>query len=179
MTEIAYLLIGSNMNDREEMLLKALDAISGYINTEEIKVSSLYETEPVGIGSEDDLQDFLNTVVAVGTDLNPFTLLKLIQETEYELGRIRHEPVHVKHSRIIDIDILLFGERIIFTRNLIIPHPELHERRFVLEPLSEIAGNMIHPLFNLTIDEIKNMNTDKHYVKPYSSNKGARWPLKS
>lgn len=175
MIETVYLSLGSNMGDREAYLKKALDSIALYRETEITAVSSLFETEPVAMEHVQDTRNFLNRCCAVTTGLDPFRLLELIRQTEQGLGRPAsgHGPGYKPRQKIyaprtIDIDILLFGERILYTKDLILPHPLFHERRFVLEPLSEIAGNAVHPLFRLTVQELKDRTTDRHFVKYFS-----------
>ncbi len=172
MAEIVYLLFGSNLEDREANLISALKDVSEYQNTKIIRISSLYETEPVGMEEESSARNFLNMCCALETALGPFKLFALVQKTEQKLGRDRTKgnAVHKSHnglylSRTIDIDILMYGERILCTKELIIPHPRFHERLFALEPLAEIAGTVVHPLFRLTVHELKYRNTDKHFIK--------------
>ncbi len=172
MIETVYLSLGSNIKDREAYIEKALKTISLYPETEIIALSSIYETEPIDMALDKDSLNFLNLCCALKTSLGPFKLLALVQKTEQKLGRNRtkHATVSNNHhrlylSRTIDIDILLYGKRVLYTRDLIVPHPLLHERRFVLEPLSEIAGNVIHQLFRLTVNELKDRNVDRHCVK--------------
>ncbi len=134
-----YLSLGSNLGDREASLLRALE----YLNTSGVRVvrqSSIYETEP------QDFRDqpwFLNMVVEIETALSPAELLGRIHEIEGEMGRKR---IVAKGPRTIDIDILFYGNVVIETPELTIPHPRLDERRFVLEPLAELAPDLIHPL---------------------------------
>ena len=112
-------------------------------------VSSFYETEPVEFAGQ---PWFYNCAVALETEMMPRRLLGRILALEQAMGRRRLQP---KGPRTIDIDILLFGNSVVDTSELVIPHPALHERRFVLEPLSEIAGNVRHPVFKRTIRELR------------------------
>ena len=112
-------------------------------------VSSFYETEPVEYAGQ---PWFFNCAVALETEMMPRRLLGRILALEQAMGRRRLQP---KGPRTIDIDILLFGNSVVDTSELVIPHPVLHERRFVLEPLSEIAGNVRHPVFKRTIRELR------------------------
>lgn len=135
-----YLSLGSNLGDREGNLQRAMEAIE----KEEIRVvsrSNIYETEP-----QDVLQQpwFLNVVVSGETRYFPLQLLSVLQRTERELGRV-HRGSARRGPRVIDIDILLFGETVMETAGLVIPHPRMFERRFVLEPLLEIAPDLKHP----------------------------------
>lgn len=132
MSARAFLSLGSNLGDRQATLLAALDALDrggGRI----IRRSSFYETEPVG---KIDQPRFLNLVVEVATDLTPADLLALCQSVERKLGRVRKERWG---PRTVDIDILLYDRLTMQTSSLTIPHPEMIRRRFVLEPLLEIA----------------------------------------
>lgn len=144
---IAYLGIGSNLGERRNNCLIALRLLAekGVIIR---KASSFYETEPWGIKEQ---PDFINMAAEVETDLPPDELLKVIKGIEREMGRketFRWGP------RIIDIDILLYNDMIYESADLRIPHPLMHEREFVLEPLSEIAPERVHPLLKKTIIEL-------------------------
>ena len=170
MIETVYLSLGSNKENREAYLNEALDSIALYPDTEITAVSALYETEPVDLDHGQDTLDFLNLCCSVKTSMGPFGLLELIQQTERDMGRRASGRGYKDRKktytrRTIDIDILLYGVRILYTRELVIPHPLLHERRFVLEPLSGIAGSVVHPLFRLTVNELKDRNTDRHFVR--------------
>jgi 2-amino-4-hydroxy-6-hydroxymethyldihydropteridine diphosphokinase len=142
-----YLSLGSNLGDRAQNLRAAIDGLSraGVVVR---RVSSVYETAPV------DLLDqpmFHNLVVDAETALMPRQLLKLIARLERELGRQR---TVAKGPRTIDIDILFYGSSVIDTPDLIVPHPRIAERRFVLEPLAEIAPDLVHPLTRCTIHKM-------------------------
>jgi len=143
----AYLSLGSNIGDREHNLTRALEVL-GAPDLRIVRTSSLYETEP-----RDMLQQpwFLNLVVQIETSLFPLQLLARTQKVERDLGRKR---LVAKGPRSIDIDILLFGNFVIDTPQLQIPHPRLVERRFVLEPLAEIAPDLRHPLTRKTVREM-------------------------
>jgi 2-amino-4-hydroxy-6-hydroxymethyldihydropteridine diphosphokinase len=142
-----YLSLGSNVGDRRTNLETALARLG---ELGEIKaVSSFYETEPVDLAAQ---PWFLNCAAALETEIMPRRLLGRVQAIEQAMGRRRLQP---KGPRTIDIDILLFGNSVVDTGELTIPHPALHERRFVLEPLSEIAGNLRHPVLKRTIRELR------------------------
>jgi 2-amino-4-hydroxy-6-hydroxymethyldihydropteridine diphosphokinase len=143
---VAYLGLGSNLGDREENLRQALALLSPKADVE--KLSAIYETEPVGY-KEQPL--FLNLVCRIATDLPPDELLCFVKKIETEMGRI---PSFPNAPRILDIDILLYDNTIMETRNLTIPHPQLKDRAFVLMPLMEIAPNLIHPELNKTIAQL-------------------------
>jgi 2-amino-4-hydroxy-6-hydroxymethyldihydropteridine diphosphokinase len=142
----AYLSLGSNVGDRAQNLRTAIAKLREQEGV--LAVSSFYETEPMEFT---DQPWFLNCAVAVRTELTPEQFLAKIQQIEQEMGRRRLQP---KGPRNIDIDILLFGDSIISTPELQIPHPAMHERRFVLEPLAEIAPEERHPVFNRTVREL-------------------------
>ena len=138
MKKTVYLSIGSNLGDREANLrdaIRRLDAI-GTVT----KVSSFYETEPVDVT---DQPWFLNCAVELKTEKMPRQLMSAVLQIENEMGRRR---LRAKGPRIIDIDILLFGGSVIALQELTIPHAALHQRRFVLEPLTEIASSVRHPV---------------------------------
>jgi 2-amino-4-hydroxy-6-hydroxymethyldihydropteridine diphosphokinase len=135
--ETAYLSLGSNLGDRAANLRAALAQLdeAGHL----LAVSGLYETQPVDVP---DQPWFLNCVAAIETDMTPRELLNLALRIEAEMGRLR---MREKGPRKIDIDVVLFGNRIVDEPGLKIPHPAMHLRRFVLEPLVEIAPEVRHP----------------------------------
>jgi len=143
---IAYLGLGSNLGDRKQNLVRALDLLSQHVVIEQL--SSVYETEPVGY-KEQPL--FLNTVCRISTELNPEKLLRLAKKIESELGRT---PAFPNAPRRIDIDILFYGDEVLNTRDLTIPHPRLVERAFVLVPLAEIAPDLVHPGNKKTVKKL-------------------------
>ena len=147
----AYLSLGSNLGDRE----KNLDEAIRHLN-EEVGVvfvcSSFYETEPWGFDSE---RLFLNMAVGLNTLLDPFGLLDTCKRIEREMGRLQSTREGYE-DRLIDIDLLFYSDRVIKTPLLELPHPKLHLRRFVLDPLAEIAPKLRHPELGKTIEELKN-----------------------
>lgn len=142
-----YLSIGSNIGNRKDNLRAAVALIHKEVG-KIARESRLYETEPWG---KTDQEPFINQVVMANTTLEPRDLLTAISRVERELGRDRGEKWG---PRVIDIDILFYGKRIIRDKGLEIPHPELHKRNFVLVPLMEIAGELVHPILNKQIDEL-------------------------
>ncbi len=138
MNDIAYLSLGSNIGDREQNLQEAIRRASALGRV--VAVSSFYETEPVEFT---DQPWFLNCVMALETLAEPGQLMSELLRIEHEMGRQR---VLKKGPRSIDIDILLFGDAVVSTPEVTIPHPEMVRRRFVLEPLAEIAPELRHPV---------------------------------
>ncbi len=148
MQKLVYLSLGSNLGDRQANIRNALARLARIGDVR--AVSSLYETEPV----ENTRQPwFINCVVALETEKMPKQLLTAVLGIEQEMGR-RRTPDQAKGPREIDIDILLFGKSVVDTKQLTIPHPAMHERRFVLEPLVEIAADQRHPVFKRTAREL-------------------------
>jgi 2-amino-4-hydroxy-6-hydroxymethyldihydropteridine diphosphokinase len=145
---IAYLGLGSNVGDREEYIEQAIFLLTKTPGIKVIKKSSNYETEPEG---NTDQPQFLNAAVEIQTNFDPYKLLSVVQETENALGREREVEWG---PRTIDLDILLYDNQIISDDKLQIPHSLLHERLFVLKPLSEIAPNAIHPALEKRIIDI-------------------------
>jgi 2-amino-4-hydroxy-6-hydroxymethyldihydropteridine diphosphokinase len=135
----AFVGIGSNLGDREDHLRRALDLLAAEERIEVVAVSLLSETEPVGPVEQGP---FLNGAVQVSTDLAPRELLERLLEVEQRLGRVRLERFG---PRTIDLDLLLYGDEIVDEPGLTLPHPRLHERRFALEPLAELAPDLVVP----------------------------------
>lgn len=146
MKKVVYLSLGSNLGDRQSNLRNAIGRLLELGNV--LEVSSLYETEPVEFI---DQPWFLNCAVALRTELIPREFLAGLLAIERSLGRERTQP---KGPRLIDIDILLYGAATIKTPQLTVPHPAMQERRFVLEPLAEIAPELKHPVLKKTIREL-------------------------
>lgn len=145
--KIVYLALGSNLGDRRRNLEEAADRL-GSPGLRVLRLSSIYETEPRDVT---DQPWFLNQVIQAETSLFPRQLHERAKKVERELGR---RPSLPKGPRLIDIDILLFGEAVVSTPELEIPHPRIAERRFVLEPLAELAPELRHPIDRRTVREM-------------------------
>lgn len=156
-----YLGLGSNLGQKEDNLRQA----RARLRREGIRIlrsSSLYETEPVGVPEQ---PWFCNQVVEIKADFSPGELLKLLKKIEQRMGRKTRAR---KAPRIIDLDILLAENIIIRTRELVIPHPRLEKRNFVLFPLVEIAPDFVHPVFKLRIEDLAKKSEDSSKVKKVS-----------
>ncbi|MDB4925423.1 2-amino-4-hydroxy-6-hydroxymethyldihydropteridine diphosphokinase [Mucilaginibacter sp.] len=153
-----FLLLGSNLGDRKLFLQQAIRHIE-YDIAPTIKISSVYETQSWG---KSDEPDYLNLVIELQTELSAQTILEKILAIENVMGRKREEKWG---PRIIDIDILYYNAAIIDEPGLQVPHPELHNRRFTLEPLAEIAPDLIHPVLHKSSLQLKKDLKDNLIVK--------------
>jgi 2-amino-4-hydroxy-6-hydroxymethyldihydropteridine diphosphokinase len=142
-----YLALGSNIGDRERNLRTAIASLSA-AGVQVLRESPVYETEPVGYH---DQRWFLNMVVEAETVLFPVQLLTRTSKIERALGRVRSIP---NGPRTLDLDILLYGNAVVKTARLEIPHPRMHERRFVLAPLADLAPDLRHPLARKTVRQL-------------------------
>jgi 2-amino-4-hydroxy-6-hydroxymethyldihydropteridine diphosphokinase len=157
-----YLSLGTNLGNKFENLQQAVDLVADEIGSV-LKISSIYNTAAWGFKSE----DFYNICIQVATNLNPEHLLETIHKIELSLGRKRTSDKEYK-SRIIDIDVLLYDQEIIFSKDLIVPHKEMLNRKFVLVPLAEIAPNLIHPIEKKQIQVcLANSNDDSNIENTY------------
>ena len=142
-----YFGLGTNLGDKEHNLRLAVRKIEERVG----KVVSFYATAPWGFSSE---HTFLNAAACVETLLPPLSVLHLTQEIEREIGRTHKSVGGVYSDRVIDIDLLLYGDRVLDTPELKLPHPLMHERRFVMEPLVEIAPDLVHPILKKKMREL-------------------------
>ncbi len=142
---IAFLGVGSNQDDPAAQCRRAVAKVASDSAIRVLRKSSLYRTEPVGVR---DQEWFVNGAVEVRTTLSPLELLKTLKAVEASMGR---RPGPKWGPRVIDLDILLYGRETVEEEGLVIPHPEMHRRGFVLIPLAEIASYAIHPVFGVTI----------------------------
>lgn len=154
-----YLSLGTNLGERELNLKSAIKEIGALGSI--IQISAVYETEPWGFSSENK---FLNMVVEIQTNIPACQLIKECLNIEAILGRTRGSAWGYE-SRIIDIDILFFGDEVVNQDKLTIPHPYIQERRFILEPLNEIAPNLLHPVLCKTVSELLLICSDQCSVQ--------------
>jgi 2-amino-4-hydroxy-6-hydroxymethyldihydropteridine diphosphokinase len=162
----AYLSLGSNLGDRSNLLKAALETLVSAYPIELVNVSSIYETDPVGY-TDQDL--FLNMVAQIHTELSPIELLDACSETETKLGRKRE--IHWG-PRTIDLDILLFNEENMITERLVIPHPRMFERAFVIIPLLEISPKIKLPSTSQSLKEVLVELPDKEGVRIWKGKNG-------
>jgi 2-amino-4-hydroxy-6-hydroxymethyldihydropteridine diphosphokinase len=155
----AYIGIGSNLGDRRANAVEAIRRIGELPTTRVVRASSLYESEPLG----DAKTWFVNSVVEVETDLGSEVFLKRAKAIEEAMGRKRVKGKRWG-SRIIDLDILLWNQEVVQKKNLKIPHPEMHKRRFVLLPLAELAPHVIHPKIGSSVSALLATVADKKRV---------------
>ncbi|QGQ43957.1 2-amino-4-hydroxy-6-hydroxymethyldihydropteridine diphosphokinase [Metabacillus sediminilitoris] len=162
----AYVALGSNMGNREDYLLKAIQKLNLHPLIDVVNFSSIYETDPIGYT---DQAEFLNMVIKLNTDLSAFELLHVLQNTETLLNRKRE----VKWGpRTLDLDILLYNHENIVAEQLIVPHPRMHERAFVLIPLYEINQNISIPTLEESLSTIIDQLSDKEGVRIWKQKNG-------
>ena len=150
MMERCFILFGSNMGDKNKIYAQACLLINNRCGRI-VAQSSAYESEPWGFEAK---EWFLNRLLVVDTVLEPEAMMRQLLDIEAELGRVRHPEAGGYTSRTADLDILYYGSRIVLTDSLTIPHPRLHQRRFALLPLCEVAPEFVHPAFNMTQTEL-------------------------
>ena len=155
-----YIGFGSNIGDRLTHIQNAIHALSKTEGITLEKISSVYKTDPVGYEAQ---AQFLNGVAAIQTHLPPLSLLHTLKNIETAIGR--QHRIHWG-PREIDLDILIYGDLCLQTEKLVIPHPEMHRRRFVLAPLAEIAPDIVHPVFQETVQTLlEHLEDDKSVLK--------------
>lgn len=145
-----YLGLGTNLGDKEQNLRRAVQRIEERIG-KVVSLSAFYDTAPWGFSSENT---FLNAAACVETALQPLSVLHLTQEIEREMGRTSKSVDGAYSDRVIDIDLLLYDDRVIDVPELKLPHPLMHRRRFVMEPLAEIAPELVHPVLKKKMREL-------------------------
>lgn len=153
-----FLILGGNLGERKKNLDEAISLLGKKAGNVK-RFSSVYETQPWGVK---DQPHYFNQVIEMLTDLSAQGLMTELLQIEKKMGRVREKKYG---SRTIDIDILFFNDAIINTESLTVPHPRLHERRFVLEPMNEIAHELMHPILQKTIAELLTETTDESVVK--------------
>lgn len=144
-----YIALGANLGDRRGAIESALLLLQSHPEVSQVYCSTLHETAPVG--GPPGQGPFLNAAARLSTTLSPEALLDLLHKIERDLGRVRYEHWG---PRTIDLDLLFYDDLVIDQPGLTVPHPRLHERRFVLEPLAEIEPELVHPVVNMNIVQI-------------------------
>jgi 2-amino-4-hydroxy-6-hydroxymethyldihydropteridine diphosphokinase len=162
-TTTAFVSLGSNLGDRQVHLRRGLAALRATREIGRVESSRIYETDPVGPPPQGP---YLNAVAEVETELSPYALLERLLEIEAAEGRVRRGVRN--EARALDLDLLLFGDCCIDDEELTVPHPRMHERAFVLEPLCELAPERVHPRSGRTIAELAVQARDPAAVRPWS-----------
>ena len=160
---IAYIGIGSNLGTPGKNCIEAIEKISSTKDIKIISRSSFYQTEPIG-GVQQDW--FVNSAIKIKTNLSPTHLLSNLLNIESAMGRTREEKWG---PRLIDLDLLFYGNLILGKKGLTLPHPEIQKRKFVLIPMSEIAENLVHPTLKKTIKILLQESSDETVVKKLKS----------
>lgn len=170
--ETVFIGFGSNKGDRLDYCDRTVTLLSLLPHSQLLAVSSLYEAEPVPDAGAPGEGWFLNGVAQLETDVTPQSLLGICREIERSLGR---DPEHRSGPRTLDLDILLYGSRVIQEQELTVPHPRLHLRRFVLEPLVELEPTLIHPALKQTVSQLLAQLTDRHQVRRMTPQPSTRY----
>jgi 2-amino-4-hydroxy-6-hydroxymethyldihydropteridine diphosphokinase len=171
--ETAYVGLGSNLGDREAHLLRALAGLRASPGLELVAVSPLYETDPVGPTPQGP---YLNAAAELRVDVGPRELLERLLSVEAQAGRVRGSARDA--PRTLDLDLLLFGDRVVDEPGLEIPHPRLHERGFALEPLADLAPQTLHPVCGRRIDELARRRRDPRAVRRQAAPPAGWGPLR-
>lgn len=169
---LSYIGLGSNLGDPLSQCRQALDKLSCTAGIRLEQVSSFYKTEPVISHAAErvhleELEHqnwFVNAAAEIRTELAPRDLLRALLDIEMTMGRVR---TFAGGPRVIDLDLLLYGQEIIREEGLMVPHPQMHQRLFVLEPLCEIASYLIHPVFGVSMRGLKDRLVDQKIVERY------------
>lgn len=167
---LAYIGIGSNLDDSVRCCRESIDKLDAVAGIAVERISSFYKTEPVIVDTSDrgrlkrleNQNWFINAVAEIRTTLSAKDLLRSLQDIENKMGRVRS---FAGAPRIIDLDLLLYGQEIIQETDLTVPHPEMHKRRFVLDPLGEIASYLIHPVFGVSMRGLRERLSDQKRVE--------------
>ena len=159
MDEISYLMLGGNVGDRLDYLRRCVDLLRRDVGRV-VAMSAVYESEPWGF---DDPCWFLNQVVGIETNLTPLALLECIQQIEETLGRARTHNGY--QARTMDIDILLYGNQIVNMPGLVIPHPRMTDRMFVLQPMADLEPELVHPVLHLSMKRLREKCRDLKQVR--------------
>ncbi len=172
MSETVFIGFGSNVGNRLDFCDRAVTLLGLLPHSQVLAVSSLYETEPVDDAGAPGEGWFLNGVVQIETEVTPQSLLTVCREIEKSLGR---DPEHRSGPRTLDLDVLLYGDRVIQEQELVVPHPRLQLRRFVLEPLVEIEPALVHPVLKQSVSQLLARLTDKHQVRKLDPQPSTRY----
>ncbi len=167
----AYVALGSNLGERFVHLANAVTALREATGVEVASLSPVYETDPVGGPPQGP---YLNAVVALRTDLEPRALLDLLLAIEAREGRVRDGRRNA--ARSLDLDLLLHGDAVLDTPELVLPHPRLHERAFVLEPLCDLAPGLVHPRLGETVAALARRVRDPAPVRRIAAQESFAWP---
>ena len=155
------MLFGSNMGEKNAVFAQACLLINNRCGRV-VRISAAYESEPWGFEAD---EWFLNRVIVLETELEPEELLRRLLDIEAELGRVRHPEIQGYTSRTADLDILYYGNQVIQTERLTVPHPRLHQRRFALLPMCEVAPEWVHPVLQMTQTELLQCCPDASIVR--------------
>ncbi|MEE2664646.1 MAG: 2-amino-4-hydroxy-6-hydroxymethyldihydropteridine diphosphokinase [Myxococcota bacterium] len=172
--ESAWIALGSNLGNREQQLSAAIDALARVPHVQVVATSRVYQTEPIGPPPQGL---YLNAVAELAVEMTARGLLAVLQTVERAGGRLR-EAEKRWMPRTLDLDLLLFGEQRIDEPDLVVPHPRMHERAFVLVPLAELARDLRHPVLGRTVGELASAFEDLEDVRLHSMEplEGVQWP---